>query len=241
MERPLLIILPGWGGTRQTWQTFIDALQTEFEVHCLELPCFGAEPCPTEIWGVEEYANFVKNKIDEIKGKSDVRNPKSVLLGHSFGGQVAVVLAATNSNICDDLILSGPAVFRHPQPLKTALFWLLAKLGKMVLSTPGLAKLQPFARRLLYKAADSPDYNKTTGIKREIFKKITRQDVAKLLPRIKVPTTVIAGRHDTYVSWRDSQKVAAAIPHARFELIAAGRHGLHHTHIATLKTILLSL
>ena len=34
--------------------------QRDFNVVCIDLPCFGTEPCPTSVWGVEEYSNLVR-------------------------------------------------------------------------------------------------------------------------------------------------------------------------------------
>lgn len=223
--KPTLLIIPGWGGTRQTWANFIALAEKDFDVVCQELPCFGAEPEPSRIWGVEEYAEFVKGKIARIK----VQNPdkKIIILGHSFGGQVAVQLVGTNPNICDTLILSGPAIFRKSCSLKQLVFWPIAKFGKLVLRLPGLRSFSGLAKKVLYKAADSPDYSQTSGIKRQIFQKIIQQDVSNYLLQITIPTLVVSGNHDTYVPWRSSKRAAEQIPNGKFVLVPDGSHGLH--------------
>lgn len=239
MSKPTLVILPGWGGTRQTWADFIALAEPDFAVHCVELPCFGAEPEPPAVWGVEEYANFVKVKISQIKSKTSV-NQRLVILGHSFGGQVAVQLVGTNPGICDTLILSGAAIFRQKKSFKRLLFWPIAKVGKLLFSLPGLRQLASLARRALYKAADSPDYLATSGIQRQIFQRVTTQDVSALLPRISVPTLVIAGEKDSYVSAASSRRVANAISHSRFVLVPHGRHGLHRDNLENFLRIIIS-
>ena len=65
-SKPKLIIVHGWGGSRQTWSDFVSLAESDFEVEVIELPCFGAEPCPSSIWGVEEYAKFISDKIKLI-------------------------------------------------------------------------------------------------------------------------------------------------------------------------------
>jgi len=52
----------------------------------LDLPGFGATPAPPEVWGAAEYAAFVAGVLDEMAAPV-------VVLGHSFGGKVAVALA----------------------------------------------------------------------------------------------------------------------------------------------------
>lgn len=238
-SKPTLIIIPGWGGTKQTWQAFIDCANNDFDIHCVELPCFGNEPCPTEVWGVEEYANFIKLKITRLRPVGALaRQENLVILAHSFGGQVAVQLVGTNPGICGTLILSGSAIFRKKWSLKRLVFWPIAKVGKLLFSLPGLARFNNLARRILYKTADSPDYSKTDGIKREIFKKVTTQDVSHFLPGITARTLVVTGDCDTYVPARLSKRVASLIPNSQFVLVKGGRHGLHIKDPVGFKTII---
>lgn len=222
MSKPILIILPGWGGSKQTWSDFIQAASAYFVVHCIELPGFGQEPAPAEVWGVEEYALFVKRKINSLG------IGKKIILAHSFGGQVAAQLVATNSGICDTLILSGPAIFRKKHSLRRFLFWPIAKIGGILFAIWPFSKLRAVATKILYRLADSPDYSQTAGTLRQVFQKITTQDLAGVLPKITVPTLVLAGTRDTYVSAANSKQVAARIPGAQYVEFPGLRHGLHH-------------
>lgn len=228
MSKPILIILPGWGGTKTSWQDFINLAQSNFDVRCIELPGFGNEPCPTEVWGVEEYAAFVKRKINGMG------IGKKVILAHSFGGQVAAYLVGTNPQICDTLVLSGPAIFRKKHSLRRIIFWPIAKLGALVFKVWPLSKLKEQAQRVLYKAADSPDYSKTSGLLRQIFQKVTTQNMAGYLSKITTPVLVVAGRKDTYVPSGVSKKAATEIPGATFVEFAEGKHGLHQSQPAEL-------
>jgi len=121
-----LVILPGWNASKDSWQDFINLAQNQYEVICLELPCFGNEPCPEKIWEVADYAEFVKQKI------IDLNLARPILLGHSFGGQIAVYLAANNQQLISKLILSGAAIIRPAKNLKRLVFEALAKTGKII-------------------------------------------------------------------------------------------------------------
>lgn len=218
-----LLILPGWGGTKETWQKFTNLVKQDFDVQVINLPCFGDEPCPSEAWGVEQYAEFVKNKIVE----RGTRNEKLILLGHSFGGQVAAYFTSQNPEMIDKLILFAPALFRHKSPLRRLLFGFAAKVGKLIFRLPFIEKFSVWAKIVLYKTANSPDYNKTSGIKREIFKKIIRQDLAEYLPKITVPTLLVQGNFDKYVPVKDSEKAHKLISNSKLKIIQFGRHGMH--------------
>ncbi len=215
-----LVILPGWGGTKETWQQFTDLAKQDFDVQVINLPCFGDEPCPSEPWGIERYADFVKSKI------SNIQYPIT-LLAHSFGGQVAAYFASQNPEMIDKLILFAPALFRKRKGLRRILFAIAAKIGKLIFRLPYIEKFDVWAKKVLYKTADSPDYNGTSGIKREIFKKIVRQDLTEYLPKISVPTLLVQGNFDKYVPIEDSEKAAKLIPNAKLEIVQFGRHGMH--------------
>ncbi|MBU1901283.1 alpha/beta hydrolase [Patescibacteria group bacterium] len=222
----ILIILPGWGGSHTTWKQFTTFAKKEMqEVFVIDLPCFGDEPCPKAVWGVEEYANFVEKKINKIK--EEYPNKKVVLLGHSFGGQVATILASQNARICDTLILSGAPVYRVKRPLKKALFGCIAKAGKVLFSLPLLKKIEPLAKRVLYRVAKSPDYSKTDGIQREIFKKVIIEDVSDRLENITMPTLLLWGEKDTYVPLKYAKKIHQHLSQSQLEVITGGTHGLH--------------
>lgn len=214
-----LVIIPGWGGTKKSWLNFIELAGRDFEVHFIELPGFGDEPCPESVWGVKEYANFAKSKIAELK--------KPILMGHSFGGQVAVNLAANNPDLFSKLILSGAAVMRPKHSFKRFFFAGLAKIGKLVFRLPLIGRSENFARKYLYKIAGSPDFENTSGIKREIFKKIIRQSQTHLLGKIRQKTLVIWGEKDGYVPLGEGKKIARLIPNAELKIVENGKHGLH--------------
>ncbi|MBU1987422.1 alpha/beta hydrolase [Patescibacteria group bacterium] len=64
-------------------------------------------------------------------------------------------------------------------------------------------------------------------MKRDIFKKIIRQDLIYLLHKINIPTLIIWGTRDGYVPLSDGKKIARLIPNAKLEIIKNGKHGLH--------------
>lgn len=222
-EKPTLVILPGWGGSHYTWQEFIALASRHFNVHCFDLPCFGAEPCPTEVWGIEEYAEFVKQKLLRVT----MHESRVMLLGHSFGGQVAVCLAAQHPALVDKLILSGAAVVRPNRVWRRAISAGIAAAGKIIIRAPILRTHEDFIKKIFYRLIDAPDYLETAGIKREIYKKIIRQDGTRLLPRIHAPTLVVWGTKDRLTPLRQGRKIFKLLPKAQWRAFKRTRHALH--------------
>lgn len=221
MKDKFLIILPGWGGNTQTWAKFTDISENKINTQVIDLPCFGIEACPTEVWGIEEYVEFVKDKIKNITDKP------VILLGHSFGGQIATYFAVHYPEMVEKLILSGAAVFRPAKLLKRSICSKIARFGKLIFKLPILKKYSVQSRKLIYKIANSPDYTHTQGIKREIFKKVIRQDLEKILSKIKIPTLIVWGKKDNYVPIAKGRKIAKLVPGSKIKVFPKGKHGLH--------------
>lgn len=221
-EEKILIILPGWGGSNKTWADFVTLSKQYFQdVIVIDLPCFGNEPCPTEVWGVKEYSIFVKRQISKL------RNSKLILLGHSFGGAVATHLIATNPDLVERLILSGAAIYRPKNYIKRVVFGILAKIGKIFFKFIPSSKLQKYVIKILYKIINSHDFSNTSGIQRSIFNKVIREDQSHLLADISIPTLVIHGTCDKYVPFKFGIRIAKNIQFASFSAIKDGGHGLH--------------
>lgn len=226
-HRPTLIIVPGWAGSHETWQDFMMRAGSNFIVHCIDLPCFGGVPCPSEVWGVEEYAAYVEHEVRKIAEQSPQLHEKPILLGHSFGGQVSLKVVSDHPELFSALVLSAPAIIRPFRPLSRAFFFVIAKTGKFLFRLPVIEKASVWAKKVLYRAASSPDYTNTSEIQRDIFKKIIRQDLQYLLSKITLPTLVMWGTRDSYLPVRDAKKISNQIRGAQIRIFPGGRHGLH--------------
>ena len=67
---------------------------------------------------------------------------------------------------------------------------------------------------------------------------LARTNMLHLLPQIKCPTMVVAGRHDTVRPPAGTQELASKIPGARFELIETAGHFMPTTAPAELLALL---
>ncbi|MDP2685473.1 MAG: alpha/beta hydrolase [bacterium] len=234
MSQINLIILPGWGGSRETWLDFVNVVGKNFDnVHVIDLPCFGTVPCPTEVWSVDDYAEFVRKEILKLNYTG-----KTILLGHSFGGQIAVTLLAKERYTVSALILSGAAVIRPKNSLNRIILGTVAKIGKNIFKLPIIEKFDVLAKKILYGVVGSNDYRNSTGVKREIFKKAIRDDRKHLLPLITLPTLVLWGESDKYVPLKYGKKIAELIPGAAMHIVKKGGHGLHINNIIEVELVI---
>ena len=107
---PWVLAVHGWGRTHVDFTRVLGATDAEQMVDAiaLDLPGFGASPAPDGAWGAKDYAAFLRPLLDEMAGRV-------VLVGHSFGGRVAVELAALADGQVAALVLYGGAA-RPPGP-----------------------------------------------------------------------------------------------------------------------------
>ena len=81
--------------------------------------------------------------------------------------------------------------------------------------------------KIFRQATGTQDYGNTDGIKRDIFKKIIREDLTEVIKKLKIPTLIIWGTKDNYVPIRNAYKLNKIIQNSKLEIIKNGKHGLH--------------
>jgi pimeloyl-ACP methyl ester carboxylesterase len=179
------------------------------------------------VWGVEEYGRFVQLQITNYKLQIKSPNTNVVILGHSFGGQVLAHLISHNPTICDGAIFAASSIVREDFLIKRTALGLVAKVGKGIFLLPGLKQFSGLAKKILYRASDSPDYQKTSGIQRDIYKKIIRQDQTACLDSISLPSLVVWGDKDRMTPLKYGTMIVKRLKQATFVVIPNGTHGLH--------------
>lgn len=221
MNKKHLLILPGWGSNSERWQKVKELLEKKgMEVLILDLPGFGRTSSPQEPWGRNDYINWIFRKVSEKKWQ------KFNLLGHSFGGGIAVKIAANSSEKINKLILCAPAIIKR-KSIKTYLFYWLAFLGKKIFSLSSFKKLQPQAQWLVYKLAGTRDYYIADGIMKETMKKIAKEDLEMILEKIKVPTLILWGRKDGVLPVKDAYRIREKIEGSESRIIPKAKHSPH--------------
>ncbi|MBU1167831.1 alpha/beta hydrolase [Patescibacteria group bacterium] len=218
-----ILILPGWGGSSETWKSFIDYFKAsdKYQLIVLDLPGFGKSDDPPVAWSVSDYVNFVLDFTEKI----DLE--RFVLVGHSFGGRVSIKLTARYQQKVEALVLVAAAGIKHKKSLKQRTGNLLAKQGKKIFSLPFFKKYFHFSRKALYKLLRERDYVKTRGNMKETFQRVVAEDLTPYLNDIKVPTLIIWGTKDRMTPVNDAYVMNDGISGSVLEVIEGGGHGLH--------------
>ncbi|MHB1969603.1 MAG: alpha/beta fold hydrolase, partial [Acidimicrobiales bacterium] len=87
----------------------------------LDLPGFGASAPPARAGGARAYAELVAPSLETAL------DGPVVLVGHSFGGTVATVIAARRPELVRALVLSGAPVLRTPSAARPPVSYRLVR------------------------------------------------------------------------------------------------------------------
>lgn len=206
------LLLHGWGGSIASWEPVTeDLLARGFEVLAVDFPGFGNSGLPPAPWGVEDYTNHLIALLDELAFA-----PTNVI-AHSFGGRVALVLAASRPDLVRRLVLVAAAGIRTdaPAPLRQT----ATRVGKAIFSLPGLTGIGEQIRRRVA----SSDYL-AAGALRQTFVKVVEQDLRDFAARITRPTLLIWGDKDTETPLAQAQILESLIDDSGLVVLYGAGH-----------------
>lgn len=233
-EGPAVLVLHGWGGSSDSWLEVQNTLaQKGYRVIVPDLPGFGKTNPPKEPWGVEEYNEFVLKLTEELKLND------FFLLGHSFGGQIAVKFTVKYGKKIKKLILCDSAAIRLKPGIKVRVIFLLARIGNLVLGQKHLCRLKDNARNLFYVFLRNRDYAKVKGTMRETIKKVLAENLMSELPQVKVKTLIIWGGADKMVPLKCAYMFKERIAGSELEVLPKIGHSPHLEDPLNLSNIIL--
>jgi pimeloyl-ACP methyl ester carboxylesterase len=179
----------------------------------LDLPGFGATPPPPDGWGSAEYAAAVAAVLDDLDGPA-------VVVGHSFGGRVALHLAAGFPDRVGGLLLTGvPQLVRRVPPRAKLAYRAARRLNRLGLVSD--ERMEARRRR-----SGSPDYRAASGVLRDVFVRLMAEDYEEQLTSTKVPVSMVWGESDSAAPVSMAEQAAALVPggRARLEVLPGVGH-----------------
>lgn len=225
---PPLVALHGYGGSTFSWHLIRDALSANHTVHALDLKGFGRSPKPKDgKYSVYDQSALVLDYI----GRNKLTHV--ALLGHSFGGGVALATAAeleeTQPGVLSKLVLIDAASYQQDLPwfisilrvpvigpLSQHLLTDRAQVKKVLANAYYDDKLITQEQVDAYAAPLATDGAKYAL--RETAKQIVPKNIDELsarYPHITVPTLIIWGVEDRVVPLANGVRLSQAIPNAR--------------------------
>jgi len=216
-----VVLLHGWGASSQSLEGVARCILPSFRVVSVDLPGFGWSQAPPDAWGTAEYAEHVRGLLGALG------ITQAALLGHSFGGRIAIHLASHYPALVSRLILVASAGVRPKRGPRYYLRVLTTRVLKQVLALPGL---EGVGTRLLSRWAakvGSRDY-RAAGRLRPTLIKVVNEDLTPILAAVRAPTLLLWGDQDQEVRRPAMDLMAAAIPQARLTVFPGAGHFPFH-------------
>jgi pimeloyl-ACP methyl ester carboxylesterase len=207
---PWVLALHGWRRDHRDFHAVLAA--PEIDAVALDLPGFGSAPAPDEVWGSPEYAAAVGLILDEMA-------TRVVVLGHSFGGRVAVHLAATRPAKVAGLVLSGVPLHRPPGARSKPALRLRIARTMAAHGIVGENRIEELRQRY-----GSDDYRAASGVMRDILVRTLAEDYADALAAVRCPVELVWGDDDTAAPLAVAEQVQRELSEAHLVVC----HGAGH-------------
>lgn len=206
-QPPDVMALHGWGRRGNDFNAVLEG----FSAIAPDLPGFGASPVPDEVIGAEAYA-------DIVAGILDLFDRPPVLVGHSFGGRVAVCLAAKHPDRVGPLILTGVPLIRLETGRRPPVGYRLVRW----LNSVGVVSDERLEREK--RSRGSADYRAASGVMRDILVKVVNESYEGQLSRIAGPVQLIWGGDDADVPVSVAETAQSLIRDVSLEVLPGVGH-----------------
>lgn len=216
-----LIILHGWNGSSDSWEKVIQFLSQNFLVICPDFPGFGKSQPPFFPWSLNDFVFWLKSFTELLRLES------FFLLGHSFGGRVAIKFSIFFPEKIKKLILISSAGIKGKLDFKSKIIFQIAKIGNALFTPKILRRFKDGARNIFYLFLRNRDYAKAKGTMKETMKKVISEDLTKLLSEMKIETLLIWGERDKLVPPIYGKIFNEKIKNSKFILLSKIGHSPH--------------
>ncbi|EDZ61307.1 2-hydroxy-6-oxohepta-2,4-dienoate hydrolase [Sulfurimonas gotlandica GD1] len=204
-EAPVdLIILHGWGSNKNLMKKSFSSYMDTFRHIYIDLPGFGGSTCNVAL-ETKDYARIVELLMIHINASKDI------ILGHSFGGKVAVLLEPKV------LVLVASAGIYVPKSFKVKAKIYIFKMFKIF----GLAKLRSMFVADDAKYLSEPMY--------QTFKNVVDEDFSDDFAAYNGKALLCWGVGDTATPLSSAQKIDALINDSTLK-VYDGDHYFFMTH-----------
>ena len=218
IDNKVFLILHGWGSSSDKWIKEAEIIsQRGFRVIIPDLPGFGASQNLEKPWTVNNYIGW----FEEFTKIINVEN--FYLLGHSFGGALALKIAVKYPQRVQRLFLVAVAVIRK-KTNKKKFFAKISKIVKLFYFLP----YYYYFRKAVYKfIIKKSDYVYTEGIMKETYLNVVGEDIYHYLSYIKITTVIIWGDKDQSVPVEDAYLINEKIKNSKLVIIPDADHLMH--------------
>lgn len=205
-----IVFLHGWGMQGNCFDRIISLIDKNFSIIKVDLPGFGKSEKPKTYFDTHEYAYQIFLLLNKIKVK-DI-----ILVGHSFGGRLAIILASVYGVKISNLVLTSSAGLNRFYLSK----WLKVKFFKLCRK---LVKCKVLSKKYLDKFG-SRDYKVLDGNMKSVMSRVVNQDLTCFVKKINVRSYLVWDKRDKETPYWICKKINKIINSSEKILYRVGGH-----------------
>ena len=211
-----ILLLHGWGQNIEMMKPLGDAFCENHRITIIDFPGFGNSEEPKEAWTIDKYSLMLEDFVKQVGIK------KPIVMGHSFGGRVAIRYSARNN--IEKLVLFGSPCIRLQEELP-----LKVKILKKIKTLPGMNKIGEYMKQFI----GSRDYKAASPIMRETLVNVVNEDLSKYAREIEEPTLLIWGEQDDEAPVNDARELEKLMMDAALIILP----GTHYAYLENLPRV----
>ncbi|MFI3252340.1 MAG: alpha/beta hydrolase [bacterium] len=189
----------GWGATKETYDKVVEHLQENFCCYQIDLPGFGESTIDKSL-SLDEYTNILR----EFILKENILNP--IIIGHSFGGRIAINYASLYD--IKQLVLidsAGVRTFKLNVYLKIKLYKMCKKLK-------------------IKNNLGSTDYKNSNQLLKGTMNKIVPIDLREKMKLVHCDTLILWGENDKVTPLKEGRIIKKTIKNSSLIVIPKAKH-----------------
>lgn len=195
----VILFLHGWGQNKESMLPLIDTLKNKYKCVLIDMPGFG-ETIFNDAKNIKEYTESIRNFLEENK-----LLPKYIV-GHSFGGKVAVEYYLQYKDIDKMFVIASP-ILKPKRTIKYYYKVIKHKLKKVLKITSNEGSI---------------DYKNCPFNMKSFFVNVVNTHYNKMVKTIQIPFILLWGESDKAVPLNKAKKLNKLLMNSELYIMKGG-------------------
>ena len=204
-DNPKVCFLHGWGMSGKDF----NKIETSFDFITIDIPGFGKSVPFTKSFSPKKYAEYLNNLIPESV---------EIIVGHSFGGRIAVHMSLLR-DYKKLVLIASPLIMKKNKKNQFSFYKLYKALNKINLISDDLLDQ-------MKDKYGSEDYRNANKILKDTLVMAVNDDLSSILPNITSKVELIYGQDDLVVPLKVGIDSKAIIPNSELTIIPDEGHNM---------------